>query len=1390
MMVQLSSEFTPAHLQGITIHPENALQFDFLIHRGDEKLSEVQKKEQYGKLVKYFLASLTIPDEDQWVNLSPYEKDRIIKDNFGTTEMGRDLLTQDYILKQITSSLIYPEKNLGKKFWDKIYERAWKEFHTTTIGVNTFNKVWIIPDQAAVYESGNTCYVLKNHLKVMLEEDYLSMSKHSDVGVGSKPTLNRAGLEPAPTGTNQLGSLLAKNILQEIILPELEREVNEGKNFANLRQIYSGMILATWYKKTLKESLLGKVYADKAKTKGVDQNPKANEIIYQQYLKAFKKGVFNYIKEDMDKYTKERVPRKYFSGGMQDFAQITKDITKGFQDRAVVVLTPDNISKAARWGMDFAALADSSRIDQAVIVLSTSKDKVSISTGESSLPQNKTADEIADFYRINLKESERKKPRRIAEYERDGHRVSMFLSFDQFQTDTLGIERSSTKEGFFLTVKVDGIYIHSDSRQKYQKSSKRKRLYLGDKRNALYIIWFLNRLNQPDMVSKWLDRDRSTDSLLSQSQSGFNPYFRGQTPLFQTVTGREEKIAILFRNLQDLYNNESKTGDVGDMTFELGQSLKEKLVAWHKAHLNKTFVELAASLESNNIASNDLEALELSKLIRHDEPLGQKDIMQSRPRADVFKIIGYIETFSDKAMIMDANVNTPKLPEGFVRLVSVKDSKEVGKPIAINDLERGIKILRIILKKKEALDNLDALYTKWQKDDSKKDTMDYQRDLRDLLRGSNKGKAYRISLEGLTIPDQIRDIVLTALKIDKTQEGKPKMRIIWPEYTQRELLQDVREHDYYGILSDETLMDSRFSMKNFENLFILIGQMFPISSTSEVINIIRVASEELISTEFYKTYQDTYSLDQFLYLIPAIIQEDSNSEKDEPIAVTKDLNSDYWKAKRLEIWTRGIKNPSSGIRGVIDSLISHDHHIFTLKRLPQNKLDKEGGSEEFNVSTAILATAKQPFQLRKVPVVGGDVKQQRAAADLIMKNVSEGGGRFQAPGPGSSAFLPIVDKAMLSDRWTDLNEMALVTSSGHTMVEDREIYKELKEVVIPLGMDYFIVPSILKKVLTAMINPSEKISFDPLHKNGNRNYFRFLTNFKNAIRTPYEEKLYQFLLEGGDTQIALDHLLNNLQNNKESVLISTRSIIRDPEAMLMLCVIILKSVIDESSAVDRKTMYSLFQEEGIFPLALILPSVVDWADRQKVINRINRSYVLERKSFTKSEPYLNDDLKQGRSNLFDVLYKSSPKRQRSLFVRTMQRIHEVESALIRQWQEEEVSESDIDSVVNQLSKDRYSSIVVLKEEGILPNDFTLSKEISSDKAMGSKKSLYGGIDMNSVNLTLEIKRDGKGVPLPLALQDMAQLSRIEGFIPEIIEIKPAVGLPIFSELRQKLQSIS
>jgi len=117
VMVTTSPAFIPPVLKGLIINQDNPFQFDFVFDSGDSLLTEEEVKEESTKLIKYFLASLTMPEDELWVNLSPYDSDRIIPDEFGKTEMGRDLLAQDYLLKQLTASLIYPEDELGKKFW-------------------------------------------------------------------------------------------------------------------------------------------------------------------------------------------------------------------------------------------------------------------------------------------------------------------------------------------------------------------------------------------------------------------------------------------------------------------------------------------------------------------------------------------------------------------------------------------------------------------------------------------------------------------------------------------------------------------------------------------------------------------------------------------------------------------------------------------------------------------------------------------------------------------------------------------------------------------------------------------------------------------------------------------------------------------------------------------------------------------------------------------------------------------------------------------------------------------------------------------------------------------------------------------------------------------------
>ena len=341
--VNLSPAFAPPLLKGVKVYTDNPFHLDFILDKGNSSDSADRLKLESTRLIKYFLASITVPEKDLWVNLSPYEKNRIVPDAFGVTEMGRDLLAQDYMLKQITAFMIYPEGEVGKAFWVKVYAEAQKRYGTADVPVDTFNKVWIIPEKAVVYESTDSAYVVESRLKVLLEEDYLALEK------------NTTAKDQAAPANNKLGS----DIIREVVIPILEKEVNEGLNFAQLRQVYESLILAVWYKDKVKESIFGKAYVDQEKTGGVDIADKAaKDKIWVQYVEAFKKGAYNYIKEDLDPATQQTIPKKYFSGGagfdhILDTGVYSKtrervQLPEGIPDRAMIIkisLTPIDKTK-------------------------------------------------------------------------------------------------------------------------------------------------------------------------------------------------------------------------------------------------------------------------------------------------------------------------------------------------------------------------------------------------------------------------------------------------------------------------------------------------------------------------------------------------------------------------------------------------------------------------------------------------------------------------------------------------------------------------------------------------------------------------------------------------------------------------------------------------------------------------------------------------------------------------------------------------------------------------------------------------------------------------------------------------------------------------------------
>jgi hypothetical protein len=277
--ITLSQTSAPAMLKGIRINPNNLFNIEFVIDPGDQKIIP---SSETSRLIQYFLAGLTMPQKDIWVNLSPYESTRIMKDELARTDLGKDLLIGDYVLKQLAASLTDPRSALGKEFWSTD-DRTSKDFH----------KVWITPQHANVITTDQAAFIQSASLNVLTEDDYKA----------------RGLQDLRPRNASQ-------DVFKQIILPKIKYDVNNGKNFDRIRQIYHALILGMWFKQKLQHSIYQSVYFDQKKIGGIDlKDMRIKEKIYKQYIQAFKKGVYNYIKEDYDPLTQKMIPRRYFSGG-------------------------------------------------------------------------------------------------------------------------------------------------------------------------------------------------------------------------------------------------------------------------------------------------------------------------------------------------------------------------------------------------------------------------------------------------------------------------------------------------------------------------------------------------------------------------------------------------------------------------------------------------------------------------------------------------------------------------------------------------------------------------------------------------------------------------------------------------------------------------------------------------------------------------------------------------------------------------------------------------------------------------------------------------------------------------------------------------------------------
>jgi len=293
-------KFRPAHLRYFSYDALND-NFKVLLDKGDLKnLGDKELQSSTKTLLSYFLVGVTLPDSMFWVNLRPDSEDQIIDQYLEKTDIGKIMLEADLQLKKDTSAMTSPATPEGKEYWDKLYKKAAELFGYDNVSIPTLTRPWIVPGEIIVRESKESAYVYKANLKVMLEQDYLKDSATYNFKDERSKALNEYSSE----------------LIRELIIPKLTREVNSSKRYAPLRQVYYSLILARWFK--LRFSGKTGTYASLINTKDltnlISQESWSKSTYFKQYQQSFAKGEYN-IQEPVYTPTGQTI-RSYFSGGL------------------------------------------------------------------------------------------------------------------------------------------------------------------------------------------------------------------------------------------------------------------------------------------------------------------------------------------------------------------------------------------------------------------------------------------------------------------------------------------------------------------------------------------------------------------------------------------------------------------------------------------------------------------------------------------------------------------------------------------------------------------------------------------------------------------------------------------------------------------------------------------------------------------------------------------------------------------------------------------------------------------------------------------------------------------------------------------------------------------
>jgi tetratricopeptide (TPR) repeat protein/3D (Asp-Asp-Asp) domain-containing protein len=322
---------------GVTEDSSGNINFDYLFKaqkaKGTSPGINVNNSTTLG--LTAFKTGLVVPNNKFWVNLMPWEPDRIIDEQLAQSEVGRIMLEADLQMKRDISNYENPCANeTGKASWilldkkrEALTQRCMERFpgeikNINNVWFNPTTRFWIVPDKVYAYINGTQIYIINATLTIYSEP----VAEHSSFQVENQDTttLSKSSIEELNKSAKEYGQY-EKELIDRMILPYVVADVNYRKTYEDLRDVYVALALAQWYKSRITHSM--DIFRNNLDSSNYTllkaMRPWSPKEIWDEFIYSYKNGEYK-CWENVTTNTAEGIytESKLRKSGGVDFARI------------------------------------------------------------------------------------------------------------------------------------------------------------------------------------------------------------------------------------------------------------------------------------------------------------------------------------------------------------------------------------------------------------------------------------------------------------------------------------------------------------------------------------------------------------------------------------------------------------------------------------------------------------------------------------------------------------------------------------------------------------------------------------------------------------------------------------------------------------------------------------------------------------------------------------------------------------------------------------------------------------------------------------------------------------------------------------------------------------